>query len=275
MILINGRTYHLCLLDTNATSEMLKNPKLEFRLFCEWAFPRTPTYVPTFSLFTVIELRRRRDLYAKFLGVFGVFPCIVLKGHEELILDEMASYPDPSKVSAVSVGFGGLAATPDRRLDRALETLFAQPDIREKESTWLAGRADIVEGITDLVKNYPPEKQAYTPREVRRFLEIAVFQQIAMRSPDFARKIHSTGETVLIDAFPSLKMTLLTAFHKFYVDSRKPSVSDTFDLLISAPTPYVDAVVTENHQAEAIRKIKRLDPFLNHLTVKTLRDFRA
>jgi hypothetical protein len=275
MIQINGRAYHLCLVDTNAVSEMLKNPKRELRLFWEWALTDARSHVPCFSLFTLLELRRRSDIYDKFLETFGVFPCILLKGHEELIRDEMANYPDPSRVSAVSLAFGGRAVAPHRGLDRALKAFFAQPGIGASESAWLAGRLDVVEGITSLVPNFPPQGRSYTRKEIRHFLEVVVFQQIAMRSTDFARRVLATGQPVSIDAFPSLKMIALSVFHKFYVDRRKPSVSDAFDLIISAPVPYVDAVITENQLAEAIQKIKRLDSFLGDLTVKTLRDFRA
>ena len=66
-----------------------------------------------------------------------------------------------------------------------------------------------------------------------------------------------------------------TVFHKFYTDrNRKPSDSDAFDVLISAALPYVEAFITEAHQAEVLRKTKRRDDFLTNLQVLTLRDFR-
>jgi hypothetical protein len=65
-----------------------------------------------------------------------------------------------------------------------------------------------------------------------------------------------------------------TVFYKFYADrNRRPSNSDAFDVLIAA-LPYVEAIITENHQAEALSKTKRRDDFLNGLQVFTLRDLR-
>jgi hypothetical protein len=275
MIVLYGNTYRLCLLDTNAISEMVKHPAREFRTFCEWAFSSPEAYIPSFSIFSVIELRRRADVYAKFLELFTSLPCIVLKGYEELIHEEIAAYPEPSRIDPVSLVFAALALPADRRLDRALELFFASSEGREKEAGWLARRGDIVEGISSLVSNYPPEKSAYTPKEIRIFLEMVVFHQVEMRSRDFAQRILDRGDAVQIDAFPSLKMTLFTVFNKFYVDNRKLSLSDAFDLTICAATPYVDAIVTERHQAEVIKKIKSRDPFLNHLTVLTLRELRS
>jgi hypothetical protein len=64
-------------------------------------------------------------------------------------------------------------------------------------------------------------------------------------------------------------------WHKFYAErNRKWTRSDAFDIIISSAIPYVDAVVTESHLAEGLRKTKRLDDFIEHLTIYTLRDFR-
>ena len=274
MIKLNGTLYRLCLLDTNAVSEIVKNSAGEFASFSNWSLGHKPFHIPCFSLFTIIELRRRRDVYDRFLELFSVFPCIILKGHEQLIEDEIAAYPDPSTVNPVLLGFGGLALPRDSRLDRALDAFFSSPSSRASEERWLAGRLEIVEGITSLVQNYPPESSAYKPGEIRVFLEMAVFQQIALHSYSFAKSQVDNGEAVQIDAFPSLKMTVFTVFYKFYVDNRRLQLSDAFDLVICAPTPYVDAVITERHQAEVIKKIKTRDSFLKKVAVKTIRDLR-
>jgi hypothetical protein len=113
------------------------------------------------------------------------------------------------------------------------------------------------------------------PSQVRLFLQIAGLDQLRMRAPGFAENILRNNAIVDIDAFFSLKATLYTVFHKFYADrTRKPARSDAFDIIISAATPYVEAIVTENHQAEVLRKTMRLDTFLQGLRVFTLKDFR-
>ena len=65
-----------------------------------------------------------------------------------------------------------------------------------------------------------------------------------------------------------------TVFYKFYADkNRRPSDSDAFDVLNTAALPYVEAIITEAHRAEALRKTKRLDDFLEPLEVFALREF--
>ena len=69
-------------------------------------------------------------------------------------------------------------------------------------------------------------------------------------------------------------MILWTLFYRFYLPARKPVEQDVFDILIGSPAPYLDAVVTEKHQAEIYRQVKTLEPAIGHLQVYTLSDLR-
>ena len=97
-----------------------------------------------------------------------------------------------------------------------------------------------------------------------------------MRQLDFVKQaVEIDNQAVSIGAFPSVKATTYAVWHKFYADrNRKWTRSDAFDIIISSALPYVDAVVTESHLAEGLRKTQRLDDFIGHLTIHTLRDFR-
>lgn len=273
MVSISGNDYRLALLDTNALSEFARQGE-SFRRFLTWSTAQ-PVSIPCFSLFSVLEMRRRPDAYERFTKLFRTVPCMLVKSHEQLLEEEVRSYPDPSPIDPTLVGFsmlGGDGMDLVRVLDRACtDELF-----RSREDQWNAGTEHIVDGIASLVANFPPHGASYTRDEVRRFVEIAGFSQIAMRQPDFAKQIVAVENTAVdIDAFPSLKSTTYAVWHKFYADRDRKSVrSDAFDIIIASALPYVDAVVTENHLAEGLRKTKRLDDFIEHLAIHTLRDFR-
>jgi hypothetical protein len=273
MVTLNGTDYRLCLLDTNAVSEMVKREHVR-RHFLTWSVDAKAAFVPCFSLFTVLELRRKPVVYQRFIELFRVIPCMVLKSHEQLLEEETSCYPDPSRIDPSLLGFsplGGEGMDLERVLSRAEEDeLFGA-----QERYWNASQDGIVEGVTSLVANFPPEAETYSRSEVRGFVEISSFSQLAMRQRAFAEEVVGNDEAVEMAAFPSLKATTYTVWHKFYADAtRKPSRSDAFDIVISAATPYVEAIVTENHQAEALRKTKRLDGFIKDLIILTLRDFR-
>jgi hypothetical protein len=275
MIRLNATDYRLCLLDTNAVSELVKRQSF-LRNFFKWAFDAAPAYIPSFTLFTVLELRRKPELYQQFLERFGPLPSMLLKSHEQLLEEETRYYPDPSGVDPSLLGFSGELGSAGNHLGKVLPFAFSDAAIAEKERYWNEGEQEIVAGIVSLVPNYPPSKgSAYDASEVRLFLQMAGLQQLGLRAEGFAESVLAGSQPVEIDAFPSLKTSLYTVFHKFYADrNRKPTRSDGFDIINSAATPYVDAVVTENHQAEVLRKTMNRDDFISELQVFTLKDFR-
>jgi hypothetical protein len=273
MLTMNGTDYRLCLLDTNAISEMVKRPPV-LRRFLAWAHENRPWFVPCFSPFTLLELRRSHVLYREFIERFGPIPCLLLKSHEQLLEDEVRNYPNPSTIDPTLLGFAVLGGE-GNQMAKVLPSAFGTDSLFEQERMWNESQDEIVEGIGSLVPNFPPERDTYTHAEVRLFLEFTGLTQLFFRAPGFAEKIVGSDEVLNVDAFPSLKATGYTVFHKFYSDrTRKPTPSDAFDIIISAATPYVDAVVTENHQAEVLRKTMRQDDFVGDLSVFTLKDFR-
>ena len=273
MITINGNHYRLVLLDTNALSEFAKRGD-SLRHFLTWSSAE-PMFIPCFSLFSVLEMRRRPDVYGRFKELFGVLPCMLVKSHEQLLEDEVRHYPDPSGIDPRLLGFsmlGGEGMDLARVLDRASE----DESFRDRERYWNDGAQDIVDGIAFLVANFPPDGDRYSRKEVRQFVEIVGFSQVAMRQPDFAKQmVDIANQPVAVSAFPSVKATTYAVWHKFYADrNRRWTRSDAFDIIIASAIPYVDAAVTESHLAEGLRKTKRLDDFIEHLTIYTLRDFR-
>lgn len=273
MLRLGHIDYPLCLLDTNAVSAMLKNRDREFAHYLAWSESTTPMFVPAFSLFTIIELRRSPAVYRAFLEVFSVIPCVVVKSLDQLIAEEVAAYPDPTGIDPCLVGFAGPLA--EASLEDVLNQVFDEEDSQADERKWNDARQEVVDGIASLVSNYLPAAGAYTPEELRRFIQFAGYSQIAMRHFQFAKELAGDVRELKIDAFPSVKAATFTVFYKFYADrTRRPLKSDAFDIIISSATPYVEAIITESHQAEALKKMKRRDSFMDGVRVFPLRDFR-
>lgn len=276
MLRIVGKDYPLCVLDTLAASEMVKRPEHVFRHFLEWSTAAMPfQFVPCFTVYTLMELRRSPDLFARFIELFRPFPCVLLKGYVQLLEEEVANYPDPSGIDPCSIAFTSLGGEGNQLAN--LPKILEHPDLLRQERQWNEAAPEIVSGMASLVENYPPTGASYAQKEVEFFVWMASFSQLALHGhAAFAEQLHKRdGEPVEMDAFPSLKAMTYTVFHKFYADrNRRALGSDAFDVLIAAALPYTEAVITEAHLAEALRKTKRRDPFLDHLKVFTLRAFR-
>lgn len=272
MITLNGKTYKLCLIDTNVVSEMLKRPDPIMRHFFEIMKPNE--HIPCFSIFTILELRKWDDVYKRFLEAFSVLPCFILKSLDQLFQDELSAYPDHKKVTPILISSPGVLAPENQKLANILTLAFNNPEIKKLANKWNSEKSSILGGMLSLVKNYPPQNKKYTAREIRCFIEIAGFQQVAYRASGFAQQVVREGKPVVVDAFPSIKMTAFTVFYKFYTDERRPQESDPFDIIISSVLPYVDIVFTEKHQAEVLKKIKKQDKFIESLEVLRLKDIQ-
>ena len=93
----SGNTNKLCLLDTNALSEIIKHPKSEGRGFVERFGPST--FAPCFTVYNLIELRRKQSLFNSFVEFFAKYPCFLLKPQQMILADEKRSYTNLFKVS--------------------------------------------------------------------------------------------------------------------------------------------------------------------------------
>jgi hypothetical protein len=273
MMRVGDSEVRLCLLDTMAVSEMVKRPKGVFRHFLEWAMAPGAPVLPCFTPYTLIELRRKPTLFAQFIEQFHLFPCVLLRGYMEFIEDEAAHYPDPSDIDPCAVAFTPIGG-PGNLLTN-LPEMMRLSNFATWEREWNAARSEIVGGMVSLVRNYPPAGSKYTAEEVANFVWQASFSQLVYHVESFVKGTLDRSEVLEIDAFPAVKAMTYTVFHKFYADrDRKPGDSDAFDVLIASAFPYVEAVITEAHLADALRKTKHRDSFLEHLSVFTLRDFR-
>lgn len=77
----NNNSYYLVGLDTNAVSEIVKNPELEGKNFLTRF--NLSEHAPCFSIVTIAELYRNPTVYQKFLDVFSDYhACFILKGED-------------------------------------------------------------------------------------------------------------------------------------------------------------------------------------------------
>ncbi len=272
MIVLNGTQYRLCLLDTNALSEMLKDPKGALRNFL-LRFGQSG-WIAAYSAFTLFELNQWDGLLDSFVEHFSFLPSILLKGHEQLHAEELREYPHPSRIDPALLAPSAIEPLQGQSKADALRTVFSRGKFAERDAYWKSERTEVLEAITSLVANFPARSGKYTARQVRQFMEVNVLQQLTMRFPDQVKAILQSEGNFEATAFRSICSMALTVFFKFYPDRRKPTQSDVFDIVISAALPYVDGVVTEKHQGEVIRRSTEFLPCLSALEVHTLEALR-
>jgi hypothetical protein len=229
--------------------------------------------VPCFSPYSLFELRRRREVYQQFIEFFSIYPCVILKNEEQLFNDEIERYPNPSQVDPVLYGFSVVNKPKGCDLETLMNRLFSSSNVVAREAEWLRLKEEALKEMLGLKRNFAPCGQRYSSDDAKTFVFRAAIEQIACRAREWVRERLERRDTPDPNAFPSIKMALFTVFYRLYEpDRRAPETQDVFDILISTATPYVDALVVENFQAEIVRKVAKLDPFVSHVSVNTMRD---
>ena len=269
MITLNNNTYKLCLFDTNALSEFLKNQKLWISYFDnEFSLGNT---IICYSIFSLSELWFRQDLFDKYLEFFSVFPSAILDGYDSIFQKEQKSYYKNDIVNPIVVvpsSIGGKLTSSKTQLMEVIE----KSEFFNKTEHWKSSQLDILNGILSLIKNFPPRKNKYSVSEIEEFNFIVSTQQLGLRNMEFAKSVLRTKKYIELDKFPSIKSTSYFVFYKFYLDNRKPLLSDIFDIIISSLLPYVDYVITEGNMCEIIRTIRNRHNFLNTLNEISIKE---
>jgi hypothetical protein len=269
----DGESYRLTYLDTNAMSELCKRGKLGKALLL--ALVSRERTIPCYSPLSIIEIRKKTELFEWFIDCFGALPSMMMKGHDQLVEEEIRTYPDPSHVDAKLCSVWGLNAPGLKDPRDKLRKLIELVGVDKRRRKWERDRQIILKGMLSLVKNYPPSGSKYTKRETLDFVRKVNLQHLSYQWPEFIQKLGRSGQDFDMDAFPSLKMRGFSVFYRYYADTkRQPVLSDVFDILMSSVLPYVDVAYLERFQSEVVRKAERIDSFLSHLKVRTLADVR-
>jgi len=195
-----------------------------------------------------------------------------MNGHGEIFNEELRHYENSDHhIKAWAIYPANIKSKSSMSNEDKLRYVLTTKYITSKEKEWVNSREEIINGIISLKKNYPPKKDKYSEKEIINFAEIVTAQQIIYEARDFVEQEKKAGRTINISLFPSVKTISYVVFYNFYVDERKPKISDAFDIIISSLLPYVDVFITESHQNEVINKIKKVDSVLDHLENRSLK----
>ena len=78
-----------------------------------------------------------------------------------------------------------------------------------------------------------------------------------------------------IKKLPAARMMEYSQFMRVYQIQKTLKPNDVMDVLISCIVPYVDAVITENFQADVYKKAKKIISQISDLEIYRLRDIRT
>ena len=267
----NGSTYKLCLLDTNALSEIVKRPSNEGRGFVE-RFPPSE-FVPCFTVYNLFELRRQPDVFRKFIKFFGNYPSFISKPFQ-LILEAEIEAKGRAKVNDILLlAFTPLGHDSSYQLDKFIDNLFRIPAIAKLESEWRKNDQVVLNSWQTNKVNFTPTKSVQNARDAKQFVHDACIDTLCQIHPDLVQASINANNVSLLQSFPSMRMMLYSQYYRIFDPTWNPNTQEVTDVCISACAPYVDAVVTENFQAEIYKKAQKHIVGMS-VTIARLRDIQ-
>ena len=277
MMKIGKSEYKLIHLDTNALREIVTNEGNSMKGYFNKFMDKNELYAPCFSFYNVIELMPYEDIYQKFLDFFSLIPCLMFYPTRIIIQEEYKTYLNKSKFEFSNKIIN--AFTPITNNDSYNCRKFF-----ERVSTNVQLIRVIQDEISEL-KNTANIWEAH--RESSKQLLIDSGYQMNIKSEEFYRFSEkdtiyrdllkyglNPAKEINLDSFPTLRIMEYSQYNRVYLTSKKIKPNDVMDIVICGIVPYLDAVVTENFQANVYKKAKNFIPQMKLLEIYTLKDLR-
>ena len=170
--------------------------------------------------------------------------------------------------------FSPLGKNSSYQLREFVKFVFSDPTIREIEQNWREAEEDALSEWLQNKKNFIPSGKAANARDADRYVKDAAIETLIRLFPQWVKQELDANRVPDINHFPSLKVMLYSQYYRIFDTARRPSPQDVTDIVIMSAAPYMDVVITENFQADVLRKIKPKIAEMADLEIATLRNIR-
>lgn len=271
MITLGEKEYKLCLLDTNAISELLRN-KLTIGKNIATKF-LNEGYLFCYAIQTIGELLKAPDIFDEFFEYINILPSFLLKNYNQLLDDEIKSYPAYNLEKPFLFAFTSSIYSD---FNAKMKTFIQAGKMRQFFENEENDRLETLDSILNAAKEWPPDNGQYTKKEIEEWAEIVVWKHLMLTDRKFFDyQYKNLNHIIDYRKFQSWLMISYVAFYKYYLNKmRRPKLNDINDILITCALPYIDAIISENDLCEILRQIQVKHNFIKNLEIMKLKDFK-
>lgn len=268
----SGKVYQLCLLDTNALSEIVKHPTVEGRGFVQ-RFPPSE-WVPCWTVYNLVELRRSSRAYQPWLSFFGVYPSFLLKPENQILDDEIANYDTPEQVCVQLNAFSPAGRDCAHHLGEFIDGFFSDPRTQKIEKRFPTRIEAMLEEWLSRKAAFSPRNEAANAVDADRYVDEVGAVELCLSRREWVQSMLRKKQAPDIARLPSLHTVLYSQYYRLFDGGWSPRAAEVTDVLIAAAAPYMDAVVTERFQAGIFRKIRGRVRGMDATQIYSLADLR-
>lgn len=197
----SGTTYKLILLDTNIISEILKNNSIKKAFLLKFG---PAEYAVCFTIYNVIEIRRRKDLFDLFIEFFSFYPSFILKPHNQIITEELI-YGEIKSESILLNAFSKFGKSKAYDFKFFFDHLFDDKEIKKAESEWRKNEQSILKVWISTKKNFVTTSDSTNSKDSDRYIDEAGIQSLIQQFPDWVKFELDAGRVPKIDHFHLLR----------------------------------------------------------------------
>jgi len=272
-----GKEYNLCLIDTNIISEISKNKLGERNKFFKHFLANSWAICITSGM--LFELRKNTQVYKQFLEVFSIFPFFILKPFINLFEEEKKVYETKEKLIPIQIPISFANKNQKLHLKRFMQELFSRKEVIETEKMRRIDETQVLNNWLSRINNYNPESEEANSKDANRYVKEALIQTIIKLDIDigsnFIRKKIEKKEEIEFEKFQLVMIMLYSQYYRLYDSGWKSAPQEVTDIEIMAAVPYMEVVITENFQAEILKKVRNGFSPISELEILTLRDIRG
>lgn len=268
LVSFNGHSYKTVYLDTNAIREISTKMQSASRFFREQML-NNGAYAICFSIYNLIELKGQGEKFIHFCDFFDNWPVLLFHDISEFYNQEHAA-AEAGKAFKLE--------------QRSLITPFIPSFVRGKREDSLKdaliGKAfqPIYDLIPGLIKEYKEIAIEWQDQRIDKMISDNDYFK-KYEGPSILRSIADfcgapEMRDVDINAYPSQRVGLYSQFCRVHKMRRSLEVNDVIDVMLSGYAAFVDVIITEAFQANALKVLQGRIPSLRSLEVLRLSDIR-
>lgn len=233
---INGNKYRLFILDTNFISELLLDQTVDAKKFLNYSLENK--LILCFSFYNVMEIKKGyTERWKKFLDVFSMMPCVILRPYWMIIEEESTGNANP-----IFNHFSMLGKDSSYHFEAWIN------EVLEKTGEYLDLEQKHFENVMEFFNENKTLKNSDLEEKFISMLYIHKFYSYFNKNNNNLKSLIGTNMTSA--------QLMFKLFQKRYIGlNRDFLISDFNDIAIASAVPYVDGIITENFQAEMLKQI--------------------
>lgn len=274
---IGQNIYKLILLDTNVLREIVTNTNFSGKGFLQTFFTGKSSYAPCFSIYNAIELMPYEDIFEKFLEYFSIIPCLMTFPAKIIFEVEFDYYMKeiPFEITnQVAYAFTPFSTEKGYNCKYFFDSLVNQTSFMDTIHSEINSFPSIAKEW-EFKRNNAKQmlKRQHLPLNMidDKFYKFHEAETVIKDLVNFGIPV---THNIDISKLPASRMMEYSQFLRIFKTQKIIKPNDVMDVLISSIAPYVDAVITENFQADVYKKAKKLIPQIKELEIFRLRDIR-